>query len=391
MRRPSTVPVTSLLLALPLLGVACAGISTEEAAVFDPSNEDGGVIDTGAPSEDSGPLPDGTTADSAPPPLDTGAPPIDTGVLPDTAPPPPDAPVGPPANDTCATKTPLQAPTSTRRTVTGDSSEATDDYTGYACNGGDGLDVVYSFQHPGGDFYVDSVGSSFDTVLSVETGCDTSSITRACSDSTSTGPGTSRALYRGLTAGTYNLFVDGQGSGEGGAYRLGYAANNGPQQLVCDGAIVISDSDLGGATRALGMDIYDRFMTGQNNRSQVRSTTAGGACESMAGQNVVGRGMEQVYRLNLAKQRTITVSLDAISPTSFSASFDMVAYVRSGGADPVNACTQYTGGSLAADRCVTPDAPFTLAAGTYFLFFDSVLTTSSAQPQGRFRAHVQVE
>jgi hypothetical protein len=79
-----------------------------------------------------------------------------------------------------------------------------------------------------------------------------------------------------------------------------------------------------------------------------------------------------------------------MSPTSFSASFDVVAYVRDGGSAPVNNCTQYQGNSLAPDRCVDLGQPMQLPAGTYFLFFDSLLSLSQ-QPQGRFRAHVQVE
>jgi hypothetical protein len=400
MSRPLSRSFASLFLTLPLLGVGCAGISTEAASVFDPAADDGGGLDTGASPDgaidDTAVSTDGATPDtSVPPPGDSGAPDTfvfpDTAVPPDTLPPPPDGPIGPPPNDTCGTATPLAAPTTARQVVVGDSTNANNDYTGYACNNGDGLDVVYRLQHPGGDLYVDSVGSSFDTVLSVETGCDNTSITRACSDSTSTGPGTSRAVYRGLGAGNYYLFVDGQGNDEGGPYRLGYSAVNGPQQLTCDNAVVISDSDLGGSSRALGMDIYDRFLTGQNNRSQIRSATAGGACKSMAGQSVVGRGMEQIYRLNLKAPRTVTVSIDPIQPTAFSGNFDMVAYVRDGAADPVNLCTQYQASTLAADRCVTPDAPFTLPAGTYFLIFDSVLTSTNQQPQGRFRAHVQVE
>ncbi len=395
LRRPL---LRSLLVLAPALGAACAGISSETESVFEPTPGPGGD-DTGTLGNDATPTGDtDTVVDTASVDsgtvVETGV--VDSGTKPDTAPPPTDAPLGPPKNDTCNTPTTLATPTATVQVVTGDSTNATDDYTGYACNNGDGKDVVYKFQHPGGDFYVDSLGSTFDTVLSVETACDASSTTKACSDSTSTGFGTSRTIYRALDVGSYLLFVDGQNTDDGGPFRLAYSAKAGPVALACDGAIVISDVDSMGTPRPIGMDIYDRFVTGQTSKSQVRGTTAGGACKSVAGQQVVGRGMEQVYRLNLSKPRTVTIGIDPITPTSFNTtSFDMVAYLRDGGVDPVNNCTTYQGGTstLAPDRCVTPGAPMTLPAGTYFLFLDSALTntTPQQQPQGRIRVHVQVE
>jgi hypothetical protein len=389
----------SLLVLAPVLAAACAGISSETESDFQPgatpAGDDTGTLGNDAePAKDSGTSVDAVAFDSGTA-QETGVVVVDSGTKPDTNPPPPDAPVGPPTNDTCSSPTTLPTPSSTVQIVTGDSTDANDDYTGYACNNGDGKDVVYKFQHPGGDFYVDSLGSTFDTVLSVETACDATSITKACSDSTSTGVGTSRTIYRGLDVGSYLLFVDGQNTGDGGPFRLAYSANSAPIALACDSAIVISDVDAMGTPRPIGMDIYDRFVTGQTSKSQVRGTTAGGACRSVAGQQVVGRGMEQVYRLNLTRSRRVTVAIDPMSPTSFNANtFDVVAYIRDGGTAPVNNCTQYQGTTtLAPDRCVTPGTAMTLPAGTYFLFLDSVMTNTNPQqqPQGRIRAHVQVE
>jgi hypothetical protein len=282
--------LSSLVVVVPVLAVACGGISPETEAVFQPSGEPSG--DTG-PGGTDGSLPDDSS------PSDVGVSPGDAvGVdsLPpptDAPPPPPDAPVGPPKNDTCGTAIALSPPTTTNQIVQGDTTAANPDYTGYACDNGDGNDVVYTFTHPGGDFYVDDMGTTFDSVLSVETSCDQSSTTKACSASTSTGPGTSRTIYRALDPATYFLFVDGQTSNDAGPFRFAYSAKNGPTQLTCDQAIVISDVDFQGAPRPIGMDIYDRFVTGQQSRSQVRSSTPGGSCTSASGLQSVGRGMEQ--------------------------------------------------------------------------------------------------
>jgi hypothetical protein len=91
------------------------------------------------------------------------------------------------------------------------------------CSAGAAADAVFSFTLTATkDVIIDTVGSSFDTSLSLWN----SAFTRLnCDDN---GAGTqSRIVRTGLAAGTYYVIVDGKAAGSGGAYNLNIRVSNG--------------------------------------------------------------------------------------------------------------------------------------------------------------------
>jgi hypothetical protein len=114
--------------------------------------------------------------------------------------------------------------------VTGTTSGATNDFVPSCSSGSTAPDLVFSLQTPGNltSLHVDTNGSVFDTVIYVKAdGCDGADI--GCDDDG--GDGLQSLLdFTSLSAGTYFIFVDGFGGGEG-SYTLnvsGVIANNQP-------------------------------------------------------------------------------------------------------------------------------------------------------------------
>jgi hypothetical protein len=95
--------------------------------------------------------------------------------------------------------------------------------TDNGCSAGTAADAVFSFTLTATkDVIIDTVGSSFDTTLSLWNSAPTR---LNCDDN---GAGTqSRIVRTGLAAGTYYVIVDGKAAGSGGSYSLNIRVSNG--------------------------------------------------------------------------------------------------------------------------------------------------------------------
>jgi hypothetical protein len=117
-----------------------------------------------------------------------------------------------PANDTCATATPITL-NSGRTTVTGTTLGAGNDD---AC--GNGLDVWYSFTLTQTEIvYINTHGSGYDTKLAFRSGSCAGATSGCTDDSCSSAQS---ELVATLAAGTYYLLVDSYYSGAGGDFTL---------------------------------------------------------------------------------------------------------------------------------------------------------------------------
>ncbi len=125
--------------------------------------------------------------------------------------------------------------------IRGDSS-AFDDTPAEGLCGGDGPDAWYVFTiDDRASVTLDTIGSSFDTVLRLFTGCG--GIEIACNDDRNHRPAEgSRIVHRGLLAGTYWIAVGGKSAGDRGRHRL--AVLLGPPEVEpgnCDRVLDVTD------------------------------------------------------------------------------------------------------------------------------------------------------
>lgn len=343
-----------------------------------------------APSEDAFATPDdvGTGADSRPggdssATTDSGAG-IDTLGGPDV-PPEDHAPPPPPPGDQCVTAIDL-TPTATPQSTTGDSSLSRSHAGTFSCGTAKGPDIFFKINHPGGDLWLDTQGSTYGTLLELRSECSNPTSVRACSDKTSDRPDSSRIVYRGLEAGTYFLVLAANGS-DGGAYRLTYAATGFPAQSTCTTAeMLISDVlDPSGKARPLGADVWDAAESGSmtSNVELRPGPTGGDTCISATGRKVFGQGPDQIYHLRFGSERKLKITAFAVNPSAFAGgppgTFDLLAYLRNAEgpphSDPTTNCED-SKSTTSSDTCVAFGTETTVPAGNWFLVFDSVGTSN---------------
>jgi hypothetical protein len=139
-----------------------------------------------------------------------------------------------PVNDTCATATAL---TLDGGPVMGSTSLAADDYSGSCSVGNGGRDVVFqlTLSSPA-DVVLQTLGSEFDTVLSVWSTCNGGMLETeiACNDDFN--GITSRVDLPGLAAGTYYILLDGFDVLQSGGYVMEAVSPSAPLNDECDDA-----------------------------------------------------------------------------------------------------------------------------------------------------------
>jgi hypothetical protein len=153
----------------------------------------------------------------------------------------------PPVNDTCARPLPIAVPSTTTGTLDGARNDYTPTVGTPGCQGGAGGDVVYALRVArAATLTVDTLGSTFDTVLYVRTPQCEMSTQVACNDDT--GGTTSRVTFA-ATPGIYYVIVDGFSATSRGRFVLNVAENLGRE--ICnnlvdddgDRAVDCADSD----------------------------------------------------------------------------------------------------------------------------------------------------
>jgi len=142
-----------------------------------------------------------------------------------------------PENDTCAGAVEIAMDAS----ATGSTALAGDDAFAGCGAGMGGKDVVYRFTltQPGA-VTIDTVGSAFDTVLSVWTICSATGLNQeiACSDDFN--GLTSRIDFAELAAGTYYILVDGANIDDSGNYVLNLRSPSPPANDDCGSARAVT-------------------------------------------------------------------------------------------------------------------------------------------------------
>ncbi len=137
-----------------------------------------------------------------------------------------------PVNDTCAGAIRVGLPSTTRGNLNGARNDFTPVLGAPGCAGGSGGDVVYTLQVSAPTVItIDTVGSTFDTVLYVRREpCETGT-QLACNDDSG---GTVSRVTFAATRGTYFIFVDGFNEGARGDFVLNITESAGTE--ICDNA-----------------------------------------------------------------------------------------------------------------------------------------------------------
>jgi hypothetical protein len=145
---------------------------------------------------------------------------------------PPTCVVRPP-NDTCAAPTRVLVPSTTRGITTNALNDFTPTTGAAGCFGGAGPDVVYTFSVTSTQSLIlDTVGSSFDTVLYVRSANCLTGAQVACNDDTS---GLASEVRFTATPGTYYVFVDGFNESASGEFVLNLRLGAPPE--VCNNLV----------------------------------------------------------------------------------------------------------------------------------------------------------
>ena len=155
--------------------------------------------------------------------------------------------MGPPPNDTCAAPTVVGVPSTTRANLRLANNDFTPVTVGFpGCAGGAGPDVVYALRVArAATLVIDTVGSTFDTVLYVRSSPCASGAQLACNDDTN---GVTSRVTFAAAPGVYYVFADGFGPASTGDLVLNVSAvgpeicNNGRDDDG-DGFIDCADSD----------------------------------------------------------------------------------------------------------------------------------------------------
>jgi hypothetical protein len=137
--------------------------------------------------------------------------------------------------DHCADAEPMIA----GRTYTGTTVGATLDGSDVCRPSGEGPDVWYSYTPTcGGMVIIDTVGSSFDTVISAHTGCPGNTDNEvACNDDIAAGVYQSSMRFEVVTGATYKIRVAGYG-GQSGQFVL-HVNQGGPRNDDCGSALAV--------------------------------------------------------------------------------------------------------------------------------------------------------
>jgi hypothetical protein len=221
-----------------------------------------------------------------------------------------------PANDACASATPI-TPTTTLQSVSGDTTLATSDNG--VCAGAPaspaGPDVWYRFElrNAGAVYFSTQDGRTWDSVLHLRAGACTNA-EMACSDD-ACGSGNLRSqIVRILPAGTYYLAVDGLGASSFGSFDLYYQASD------CVSAI---DGDV----MVAGIQPLPPGGVYQLGTTELQGNDSTGACAS--GSGTTQTAPDVYYYLGLCPGRVPT-----FDTCSTATGFDTVLYARYGSCWP---------------------------------------------------------
>lgn len=242
-------------------------------------------------------------------------------------------PLLPPANDTCASPTPLGAGATTGTLVNGN------DDTGATCGGAGGIDVYYTFtiaQPRRVRATVSGTGAPFDPVLSLRSECGAAATEVACANGST---GTTEVLeVMNLPAGTYTLVVDSATTGAGPFSLLWEVLDPPPANDSCASPTTLTP----GVT-----------LTGQTVAGAADDELGTGACASLAKTDVV-------YTFTTATDRRAVVTVNS--------TFNAAVYLRGADctADGVDlACANASPSSEVIDVGFLP-------AGTYHVVVENM-------------------
>jgi hypothetical protein len=223
-------------------------------------------------------------------------------------------------------------------TYTGSTSSMADDYHG-GCGSTGGLDVVYSFTLTTSTFvHLDTVGSSFDTVLYLYgSSCGTGTPIE-CDDDGAGYPVSE--IERTLSAGTYYVVVDGYSSSHSGSYVLNISGSGGGGGETCSSPLTYSWPGTTSGSTATAVNDY--------------TASCGGSAGSP----------DIVYRLVVPSTRTVTMDTDG-------SGYDTVLHLRDSTCVIELACDDDGGSGLQSYISTS------LSAGTYYIIVDGYSTYSS--------------
>ena len=229
----------------------------------------------------------------------------------------------PPTGDDCTSPLPIvlgppSAFGTRTATVTGNNSTLHDDYVS-ACagsGGGGNNDAVYYVDlDSGGDFIIDTIGASFDTILSVGTECSSTGLATLCNDDMD--PGTAAPLISRIflhnfpvrIGTTVRLFivVDAFGGATGN-----YTLTVRQQRMGADTCVVGEPLDITGGGQVFGYGTVAGAIG-----------SALGSCQSMTTERLEGEG---VFRMTIPADRQI----ETLAAVALTGGFQPDIYLRDG-------------------------------------------------------------
>jgi hypothetical protein len=253
----------------------------------------------------------------------------------------------PPANESCAATQPLPAFVNNTTNATGDLRAAVDDAAG-SCGGMGGGDAVYSFtttapQSVTAVLNADMSSPSYTPVVYLRTTCASAAPADEVSCTLGNIGADATAQVGYLPAGTYYVWVDGDGFATSGKFSLDVT-------LGAPGAM--NDSCFGGA----------QALVFQNGTSTVAVDTTA-AFNDTTSPNCGGiTGGDLVYSVTLAQPQRVTAT---ITPDMASPTFDPVISIRTACGDQASevTCNELGAGMAASTNQI-------LQPGTYYLWVD---------------------
>lgn len=244
----------------------------------------------------------------------------------------------PPSNDACQSSLPaVDIPA----TLSGSTRFATNDEASIQF-GGAGPDVVFKVDLTNGEsVFIDSLGSTFDTILYARQGsCNGPEV--AANDGV-LGKRTARLVMSGLPSGTYYVFLDGKTPADRGDYVLKFDRGTPPPNDDCATAELVAIPGVRTGSIRLANDSENSNIS-----------------------NCANEGPDVVFRFSLAEPRNLLFS-------TLGTQFDTVLYLKSG--DCANsqfvACNDDGNGSFGVNSYIDDFEQDALTPGDYLLYLDS--------------------
>jgi hypothetical protein len=196
----------------------------------------------------------------------------------------------------------------------------------HAGNAG-GASVWYNWTAPAnGSVTIDSIGSTFDTLLAVYTGSSVSALTSVASDNGSAGNGASRVVFNATSGTTYRIAVDGFG-GSMGNLVLDWNQPSAPvfttqpqsQNVVAGNNVTFTSAAIGTPTPTYQWKFNAGSITGATSSSYTKSsvTTNDTGNYTVVASNSVGSATSAAAVLTVYNSAAATLSASAYTNNQF--------------------------------------------------------------------------